>query len=67
MMHRDVRLKEFGRHWLNDPLPADFMANLAAILEDDAYTPEKRVHQIVWQAIKYGMEHTPSPSNPTCE
>ena len=37
------------------PLPNDLMADLSDILEDDDYTPEKRVHQIVWQALKYGM------------
>ena len=51
----DVRLKVFAAHWLNGPLPADLMADLATIMGDDDYVPEKRVHQIVWQALKYGM------------
>ena len=54
--HRDKKLKEFARTWLNSPLPADLMADLTDILEDEDYTPEKRAHQIVWQAIKWGME-----------
>lgn len=53
---KDVKLKEFAKHWINGPLPADLIADLADILQDDDYTPEQRVHQIVWQAIKYGME-----------
>ena len=53
---RDKRLKEFARIWLNGPLPADLMADLADIMDDEDYTPEKRAHQIVWQAIKWGME-----------
>lgn len=56
---RDVKLKEFARHWLNGPLPAILIAELADILEDEDYPPEKRVHQVVWQAVKYGLEHTP--------
>ena len=55
----NVSLVKFAHHWLNDPLPADFIADLADILEDEDYSPEKRVHQIVWQAIKYGMEFVP--------
>lgn len=55
-MRHDVKLKQFAKRWLNDPLPADLMADLADILEDEDYTPEKRAHQIVWQAIKWGME-----------
>lgn len=53
---RDKKLKEFATTWLRGPLPADLMADLADILEDEDYTPEKRAHQIVWQAIKWGME-----------
>ena len=53
---RDIKLKEFAKVWLNGPLPAGVMADLADIMEDDDYTPEKRVHQIVWQAVKWGME-----------
>lgn len=53
---RDKKLKEFAAMWLRGPLPADLMADLAEIIEDDDYTPEKRAHQIVWQAIKWGME-----------
>ena len=55
-MRNDVKLKHFAKRWLNGPLPADRMADLADILEDEDYTPEKRAHQIVWQAIKWGME-----------
>lgn len=53
---RDKKLKEFARMWLNGPLPADLMADLADIMEDEDYPPGKRVHQIVWQSIKWGME-----------
>lgn len=48
-----------ARRWKAGPLPADLMADLAGILEDDAYAPEKRVHQIVWQALKWSMENPP--------
>ena len=44
--------------WLNGPLPVDLMADLAAIMEDENYSPEKRAHQIVWQAPKW-MMNTP--------
>lgn len=54
-MQKDWRLKEFAKHWLNDPLPADMIADLADVMADDDYTAEKRVHQVVWQALKYGM------------
>jgi len=54
--NRDKKLKEFAAMWLRGPVPADLMADLADILEDEDYTPEKRAHQIVWQAIKWGME-----------
>lgn len=64
-MTRDMRLKHFAKLWLNEPLPADLMADLADILEDDDYAPEKRVHQIVWQAVKWGMEQSdPTPDRP---
>lgn len=57
-MPHDMRLKHFAKLWLNGPLPADLMADLADILEDDDYTPEKRAHQIVWRAVKWGMEQS---------
>ena len=56
-MNQEAKLKVFAKKWLNDPLPADLMADLAEIVEDDDYTPEKRAHQVVWQAIKWGMEN----------
>lgn len=56
-MNQDAKLKGFAKKWLNGPLPADLMADLADIVEDEDYTPEKRAHQIVWQAIKWGMEN----------
>jgi hypothetical protein len=52
----DTKLKEFAKTWLG-PLPADLMADLADILEDEDYTPEKRAHQVVWQALKWGLEN----------
>lgn len=57
LMNRDAKLKMFARKWLNGPLPADLMADLADIVEDEDYTPEKRAHQVVWQAIKWGLEN----------
>lgn len=51
------RIVYHARRWLNAPLPADLMADLADIMEDEDYTPEKRVHQIVWQALKWMMEN----------
>ena len=56
LVKRDKKLKEFAVMWLRGPLPADLVADLAEILEDENYTPEKRAHQVVWQAIKWGME-----------
>lgn len=58
-MKKNVTLVQFAKHWLNGPLPADLMADLVKILEDEDYPPDKRVHQIVWQAIKYGLEGVP--------
>lgn len=55
-VNHDVKLKVFARKWLNGPLPADLIADLADIIEDDDYEPEKRVHQVVWQALKWGMK-----------
>lgn len=52
---KDIKLKEFAKTWLNGPLPADLMADLSDILEDEDYPADKRVHQIVWQAVKWGM------------
>ena len=54
----DAKLKVFAKQWLNGPLPADLMADLSDIMTDEDYTPEKRVHQIVWQALKWGLENT---------
>lgn len=51
------RIVAHARRWLNGPLPADLMSDLADIIEDDQYTPEKRVHQVVWQAFKWTMEN----------
>jgi len=56
----DTKLKEFAKIWLNGPLPADLIADLADILEDEDYTPDKRAHQIVWQALKWGLENANS-------
>lgn len=53
---RDKKLKEFAALWLRGPIPADLIADLSDIMEDEDFTPEKRVHQIVWQAVKWGME-----------
>jgi hypothetical protein len=55
-MNKDLKVKVFAKRWLNGPLPANFMADLADILEDEDYTAEQRAHQIVWQALKWGME-----------
>jgi hypothetical protein len=57
--HRDIKLKEFAKVWLNGPLPSTLMADLADIMDDEDCDPEKRVHQVVWQAVKWGMENTP--------
>lgn len=48
-----------AKRWKSGPLPADLMADLADILEDADYSPEKRAHQIVWQALKWMMENPP--------
>ena len=55
------RIVVHAKRWLNGPLPADLIADLADIAEDDDYTPEKRAHQIVWQAMKWMMENPVSP------
>lgn len=54
--HPDKRLKEFAALWLRGPVPDDLMTDLVGIMTNGDYSPEKRVHQIVWQAIKWGME-----------
>lgn len=46
-----------AKRWLNGPLPADLMADLADIADDENYSPEKRAHQVVWQALKWMMEN----------
>jgi len=46
-----------AKRWLNEPIPSDLIADLADIVEDDDYTPEKRAHQVVWQALKWMMEN----------
>lgn len=56
-MNKDVSLKVFAKEWLNGPLPADLMADLGDIIEDEDYSAEKRAHQVVWQAIKWGMKN----------
>lgn len=60
-MNKNVSLMHFAKHWLHGPLPADLMAHLVDVMNEPGYedTPEKTVHHIVWQAIKYGLEHTP--------
>ena len=60
------RIVAHAARWLNGPLPADLMADLTDIFEDEDYTPEKRVHQIVWQAMKWMME-TPTKSKEPSE
>lgn len=56
------KIVHHATRWLADPLPADLMADLCEILEDEDYPPEKRAHQIVWQALKWMME-TPLERN----
>lgn len=51
------RITAHAKRWLNEPLPANLMVDLAEILEDEDYPPEKRVHQVVWQALKWMMEN----------
>ena len=51
------RIVPHATRWLNKPLPADLMADLADILEDEDYPAEKRAHQIVWQALKWMIEN----------
>ena len=51
------RITHHAKRWLNGPMPADLMADLADIVEDDDYPPEKRAHQVVWQALKWMMEN----------
>ena len=58
MMMND-RITVHAKRWLNGPLPAELIADLADIAEDDDFEIEKRVHQIVWQAMKWMMEHPP--------
>lgn len=53
----DTKLKEFAKTWLNGPLPADLMADLADIVENEDYPADKRAHQVVWQALKWGLEN----------
>ena len=53
----DTKLKEFAKTLLNGPLPGDLMADLADIVEDEDYPADKRAHQIVWQALKWGLEN----------
>lgn len=60
-MNKNVSLMHFAKHWLHGPLPADLMAHLVDVMNEPGYDdkPEKIVHQIVWQAVKYGLENTP--------
>lgn len=51
------RITAHAKRWLHGPLPADLMSDLAEIMDDEDYTPEKRAHQIVWQALKWMMEN----------
>jgi hypothetical protein len=59
------RIVAHAKRWLNGPLPADLMADLADIMEDEDYTPEKRAHQIVWQALKWSMANPPANAKGT--
>lgn len=58
MTDQNDKIAHQASRWLNGPLPVDLMADLAAIMEDENYSPEKRAHQIVWQALKW-MMNTP--------
>lgn len=58
MNNKNDKIIHQASRWLNGPLPADLMADLADIMEDEDYPPEKRAHQIVWQALKW-MINTP--------
>ena len=51
------RIVHHAARWLNQPLPADLMAGLADIVEDEDYPADKRAHQIVWQALKWMIEN----------
>lgn len=51
------RIVSHAFRWLNQPLPADLMADLADIVEDEDYPADKRAHQIVWQALKWMIEN----------
>lgn len=51
------RITAHAKRWLNGPLPADLIADLADIVEDADYSEEKRAHQIVWQALKWMIEN----------
>ena len=51
------RITRHAKRWLNGPLPAGLIADLADIVEDEDYTAEKRAHQIVWQALKWMLDN----------
>ena len=51
------KIVHHAKRWLNGPLPADLMADLANICDDEDYPPEKRAHQVVWQALKWMIEN----------
>lgn len=42
-----------AKRWKNERLPTDLMSSLVEICEDDWYSPEKRVHRIVWEALMW--------------
>ena len=51
------RILSHAARWLNQPLPADLMADLADLVVNEDYPAEKRAHQIVWQALKWMIEN----------
>ena len=53
---RDKKLKEFAKIWIHKPIPQALMDDLTSLLADDYYTQSKRVHKIVLEAIKWGLD-----------
>jgi len=51
------RIVAHAKRWKTAPLPADLIADLADIVEDQDCPADKRAHQVVWQALKWMIEN----------
>lgn len=54
--HPNISIVNFLKRWIHEPMPQSILDAGAEIMEDEDYTPEKRVHQIVQKCVVLWLE-----------